>query len=80
MYWIANYRKGRPTKKTITKFVLIPRLCENDHYHWLETVVINKRLIGGTYSTVDAFNNYSPEVWHCNCNIVSDDVNYDVRG
>lgn len=79
MHWHSNYRKSRPARKTVTKFAIMPRLCEKDHYHWLERVLISKRLIGGSYSTVDAYDNYLPDVWHCNCNIVSDDIKYDVK-
>ena len=67
MHWNATPHRSK--RKTIRKFALIPRRCENNHIHWLETVAINKRLIGDTYSTVTAYDDYSPDTCWCNCNI-----------
>ena len=81
MHWNTGYMK-RPQRKTVRRFALIPRVCENHHIHWLEMVDINKRLIGGTYSTVDAYDNYDPDIFHCKCSLVSeipDDLKYEVK-
>ena len=68
MHWHTDYL-NRPIKKTVKRFVLFPRICERDHWHWLEMVEINKRLIGGSYSSVDKYWEYNPDICPCNCNV-----------
>ena len=59
MYWRYSLCE-RPEKRTVSKFAILPRLCEKGHKHWFETVNVNQRFIGASYSDVDHIYNYSP--------------------
>lgn len=65
---------NKPEKRTVSKFAIIPRLCQKGHKHWLETVKINQRFIGSSYSNVDFYGNFNPfGPSPCICNAKDDD-------
>jgi len=72
MHWKIKHTGKAGDIRTITKFTLIPRICENGHRHWLETVTINQ--FWGSYTKtwrdLDAEFEIDPStIFKCNCNI-----------